>query len=219
MAFQNKTTPLLLVFFLLSAILFVFFAVGSTPPEHRISLSENLPQLTEPSVSFLDPQKGAEDARVTLVEFGDFACAPCAELHTTLGRLFNAHPEDLRIVWKDFPNESLHPEALKAALAARCAQSQGAFWAYADELFARTYLLGPATYRDIAQEIGLSITTFDRCLSSQDELPKVQKTFEEGLALDLSATPTIFVGTQRSVGALSFEALERIVSPLLREGP
>ena len=74
-----------------------------------------------PTVTVINPQKGPENAKITIVTFGDFQCVSCRDLAVTLDSLLKTYPNDIRIVWKDFPNESIHPFAAPASIAAACA--------------------------------------------------------------------------------------------------
>ena len=206
----------LLGFVFLIVVTFLFFSIASRTPDPIVVLEDDeLEALTEPVVTVIDPVQGSKEASVTIVEFGDFACGPCAKLDTTLAQLYAMYPDDVRIVWKDAPNESLHPESLSAAIAARCADEQDLFWAYHNELFLRQNSLGTTTYLSIAEDLALDEDAFASCLENQDPLPRIQKTLEEAEALSLTATPTIFIGSERFVGAVEFDEIrERILAEL-----
>lgn len=197
----------------------IFFAVASRREPLVITDEEPIETIAAPTVTFIDPSKGPEQAAVTIVEFGDFTCGPCADMAETLSRLANTYPNDVRIVWKDFPNESKSDQATPAALAARCADEQDRFWAYHDELFLRQSLLSETTYYAIAEDLDLNINAFARCYQSQEPLPRIVKDFQEGLALELTATPTLFIGEERLVGAISYDDLENTVRYLLSTAP
>ncbi len=204
---------IVLGFFLV--VTMIFFAFASRD-EEKIQITEpERIMLSKPTITFIDPSKGPAEAAVTIVEFGDFACEPCAKMASTLASLQQKFPEDVRVVWKDFPNESLHTQATPAALAARCAGAQDAFWPYHDELFLRQSQQNDQTYLAIAQDLQLDTRAFQECYASQEPLPIVKKTFNEGLALDLKSTPTLFIGEERFTGATSLADLEAIVRSLI----
>ena len=95
---------LTIAFFLV--ITFIFFAVA-TASKDKIDIKTATDEtLTTPTVTFIDPQIGAETPTVTIVEFADFTCESCADLAPTLQQLLEKYPNDVRLVWKDFPNES-----------------------------------------------------------------------------------------------------------------
>lgn len=202
-----------IIFFLI--ITFVFFAIASTS---RDKVSIETPEqvaLSVPTVSFIDPQIGAEKPAVTIVEFADFACESCASLAPTLLQILQKYPNDVRLVWKDFPNESRSAEATPAAVAARCAGELGAFWQFHEQLFTYQLSLSRERYETIASTLNLDAKKFTSCLDGNDTLPKVRKSYQEGLALSITATPTLFINGERYTGSMTYNDLSAIVRSLI----
>lgn len=81
------------------------------------------------------PSKGPTTARVTMVEFSDFECPFCVRAFPTVQQVLSTYPNDVRLVYKQFPLSNIHPKAQKAAEASLCANDQGKFWDYHDKLF------------------------------------------------------------------------------------
>jgi protein-disulfide isomerase len=152
------------------------------------------------------------------VEFGDFQCAACATLADTLDVVVNTYPDTVRVIWKDMPNESAHELATPAAIAAHCADRQGMFWKYHDVLFDRQPVLSEAQLSQIAIDIGLHVGKFQTCYEQRETLPIVKKDYEEGLALGITSTPTMYIGTQTVIGAVSPQDLISMVATLLKSG-
>ncbi len=202
---------------LLAAAMFAFFFLSIQTKNH-ISYTDELPTLSAPEVTIADPSLGPATARVTIVDFGDYACPSCKSVDSTLTELSNIYPNDLRIIWKDMPNTSAHPEALNAAMAARCAAKQDSsiFFLYHDNLFANQGSLGTELYSTLATQLGLKAETLTNCLTKQDTLPLVQRTYEEGLALKISATPTIFINGARFTGTLAKSDINAAIKAALR---
>lgn len=205
----------LTTFGFLLAVTLLFFFMASNPPSVTTESEEEAATLTAPNVSIIDPARGAEEPTVTIVEFGDFACGACAELDATLNRLLREFPDDLRIVWKNMPNQTLHPDSLTAALAAGCADQQGEFWIYHDELFLRQGSFNEVTLLTLAENLGLNMKKFTTCLDDEKPLPRIQKTTEEGLLLQITATPTIFIGEKRWTGAVGYGELKTVIEELI----
>jgi len=197
-------------------IVFVFFVIRLQPIEtHRKEIITSLTPLTEPIVTFVNPAFGAKDPKVTIVEFADFQCEACDQLTPALDAIVKAYPADVRVVWKNLPNSSAHEQSVPAAIAAHCADRQGKFWQYHDLLFARMSVLGEDQYKQIATEISLDLSRFTSCLQNNDTLPVVLKDIEEATALGLIATPTLFVGTEKIVGAIGLDELMQLIQAQL----
>jgi protein-disulfide isomerase len=167
--------------------------------------------LTEPTVTFVNPALGPASAKAVFVLFGDLACEACHEVLQNLLLLAERRPLDVRIIWKNMPNDSAHPEATSAAVAAHCADRQQKFWPFVELLRTATIPLGTELYASTAQNLGLNLEAFARCVDDRDTLPIIRKDVEEGNALGIDATPTVFVNGQRVVGAVTLEELERYV--------
>lgn len=79
--------------------------------------------------------KGSEKVRITLVEYSDFECPFCTRAYPTVKQILQTYPNDVRLVYKQFPLRQIHSNAQKAAEASLCALDQGKFWEYHDNLF------------------------------------------------------------------------------------
>ncbi|OGY84828.1 MAG: hypothetical protein A2898_03890 [Candidatus Kerfeldbacteria bacterium RIFCSPLOWO2_01_FULL_48_11] len=171
---------------------------------------------TPPPVTGDDPVLGPGDALVTIVEFSDFQCPACQSMRDTLADVLVRYAGRVRLVWKDFPDTYVHPDALSAAQAARCAQLQDKFWEYHDALFVNQDLLSTELYRQIAQTLELDINEFQACI--EGPLPAVvDRTFREGLERKISATPHFFINGQQASGALSAGSLQSLIDQALDE--
>lgn len=162
-----------------------------------------------------NPSKGPVDARVILVEFSDFQCPHCRELHEELKAVEARYPQ-VRIVYKDFPLNSIHPWAQTAALGGRCAfdQSPAAFWKVHDSIFDNQDVISAENVWDklveFATQAGLNADTFKACLSSPDAEKAVDANRADGVALDVNSTPTVYVNGRPLVGG-DVETLDRLI--------
>jgi protein-disulfide isomerase len=157
------------------------------------------------------PVRGSAEAPVTLVEFSDFQCPFCKRSQATLNQLLERYPGKLKIVYRDFPLDQLHPQARGASEAARCAGDQGKFWDYHDVLFTQAPPLSPDAMRRYAEQAGLDLVAFDRCLSSGQHRDAVQRDVEEGMRLGVTGTPAFFINGRPLVGAQQIEAFTRVI--------
>ncbi len=202
----------LLAFFViavLSVMIFIFFFIRTQPvplPEPKISPSATN-TIKTPTVTFVDPVRGAANAQVTIVEFADFECVPCKQLIPLLDIAMQSFPNQVRLVWKDLPNDSAHPQATPAAIAAHCAQNQGKFWEYSASLFDNQLSLSEDTYTNIATSLNMNIPAFTKCVANKEPLPLIQKNLQEGLDLGVIATPTLFIGSEPLVGVPTIDEI------------
>jgi protein-disulfide isomerase len=158
-----------------------------------------------------EPSKGSEEALVTIVKFEDFHCPFCKHVQPTFNELLSRYNGKVRLVHKDLPLESLHPQARQAAEAARCAYEQGKFWEYHDKLYATSPKASGDDLKSYAKEVGLNVDSFDRCFTSGKYKAVVQQDLNEGVQLGLTGTPTIFINGREISGNQSLEAFEAII--------
>jgi protein-disulfide isomerase len=157
------------------------------------------------------PARGRADAPVTLVEFSDFQCPFCKRSQATLKQLQERYPGKLKLVYRDFPLDQLHPQARNASEAARCAGDQGKFWEYHDVLFTQAPQASPESLRRYAEQTGLDTAAFDRCLSSGLHREAVQRDVEEGTRLGVTGTPAFFINGRPVLGAQHIGAFTRVI--------
>jgi len=163
------------------------------------------------------PFRGPAAAPVTIVTFSDFHCAFCKRVVPTLTRILSRYGEKVKLVYRDFPIDGLHPQARNAAEAARCAHDQGKFWEYHDALFANAPKAGPEL-RTYAQQVGLDLPSFERCLASGTHAATVQKSVDEAIRLGVTGTPAFFVNGELLSGAQPLEELTRVIERELARG-
>ena len=157
------------------------------------------------------PVKGSDKAPVTIVEFSDFHCPFCKRVVPTLAQLESKYGDKVKLVFRDFPIESLHPGASKAHEAARCAEEQGKFWAYHDKLFAGPANSSPELFNRLAKEVGLEPVAFETCLSSGKHQAAIKKDIDEGQRLGVTGTPAFFINGRLLTGAQPLEAFARVI--------
>jgi protein-disulfide isomerase len=157
------------------------------------------------------PVRGAANAPVTIVEFSDFECPFCKQAHPTVKQVLERYPGKVRLAYRDFPLDSIHPQARRAAEAARCASDQGKFWEYHDVLFSQSPQLALEDLRRYAGQVGLDVTKFDGCLAAGVHKSAVQRDLDEGNRLGITGTPAFFVNGRPLQGAQPLEAFTRLI--------
>jgi protein-disulfide isomerase len=130
----------------------------------------------------------------------------------TPGRDKLAMKPAVRLVYRDSPLDSLHPQARKAAEAARCAQGRRKFREYHDVLFENAPNSGPAHLKTYAQQIGLDLPSFERCPSGGSHAAGVQKSVDEGIRLGVTA-PAFCINGELLSGAQPIESFVRVIEP------
>lgn len=152
------------------------------------------------------PSLGDSKALVTLVEFSDFECPVCRSLHDVLRGMLPNYPQ-VRVVFKDFPLEQLHPWARTGALAGRCAYQQDpkAFWKVYDAIYDQQEVISASNawskMTDFAADAGLNSDAFKACMASPEAGAAVDASRTNGQELEVNSTPTVFVNGRRLVGA------------------
>ena len=152
------------------------------------------------------PSLGDSNAPVTLVEFSDFECPVCRALHDALRGLLPNYPQ-VRVVFKDYPLEQIHPWARTAALAGRCAykENPATFWKIYDLIYDNQQIISAENawgkMTDFAGQSGLNVDEFKACMASPEAGAAVDASRANGVQLEVGSTPTSFVNGRRLVGA------------------
>jgi len=151
-------------------------------------------------VSAVDHALGASHAPVTVVEYGDFECPNCKQAAPAVKLLLERFAGRVRLVYRHFPLEEVHPHALHAALAAEVAAGQGKFWPMHDLLFDNQRHLKLPQLRGYAQRLELDLLRYDAEMEGELYLQRVREQIEGGERSGVRATPTFFLnGTVQDV--------------------
>jgi len=163
-----------------------------------------------------DPIYGSNDPEILIYHFGDFSNPSSAKVAESLKNVADS-TDNVTIVWKDFPNTSLDPESWNAAVAARCAQKQDAFWDFHDYLFTYSDQLTDELYGDIAAELGLWEWSFNRCVNGNKTSDWVEDSYSQGIDLSITVAPTLFINNEPYAGYMKQAEIESIINSLLLE--
>ncbi len=140
-----------------------------------------------------DHSAGAEHARVTLIEYGDFECPSCRMAVPTPKLLLERFPGRVRFIFRHFPMEESHPHALAAAEASEAAAAQGAFWPMHDSLFQNQSHLKAVDLRRYAAQAGLDMVRYAAEMDDHIYLQKVREHIAGGRSSHVRATPAFFI--------------------------
>ena len=175
--------------------------------------------------------RGRADAKVTLVEFSDFQCPFCGRhFRETMPQIDREYIQTgkVRYVFKDFPIETLHPQAPKAHEAANCAGDQNKYWEMWNRLFSNPRQFARPDLSKHAAAEGLDVARFDECVDSGRYTASVKNSVEEAMSLGATGTPYIFLGvtqpgsdtltaTRLIRGAFPYERFKSAIDELLAQ--
>ena len=159
-----------------------------------------------------DPSFGPADAPITIIEFSDFQCPYCQKWHNEVWKkLVAAYPTQIRLVYRDFPLYSIHPDAAPAANAAECANEQSKYWEFHDLLFSGSEGLGESAYQSYASALQLDMPSFQKCLDENRYEAEVTADFEYASGIGIQSTPTFFVNGVALIGAQPYEVFKEVI--------
>ena len=188
----------------------------STPNDSSILNKENLMQ----GSTIL----GNPDAKITIVEFGDYQCTFCYKFHDETMKKINQtyiKTENVNFVYRDFPLNG--PQSILASEASYCAQKQNKFWEYHDTLYnnwggentgwiTKNVLLG------FANDIKLDLDSFSQCLENSEFKQKVLDNEQFAREIGIDATPSFLIFNDselyRIIGAQPFDRFEQALQEL-----
>jgi len=201
-------------------------AFGSTatePVELQVESDRELVELAQPQ------RRGDPEARVRIIEFGDYQCPGCASFARQVKPMLDLNLVEsgqARFEFYDFPLTRIHPHAFVAARAARCAGDQDAYWRFHDALFANQSQWSSAgnpvsRFLDYAEELGLDRDAFEACVKSDRHAETVTANMRLGEELGVNGTPTVMVsegrGTASRLASFDYETIAREVERILGE--
>ncbi|MEW5940493.1 MAG: DsbA family protein [Chloroflexota bacterium] len=162
---------------------------------------------------------GPADAPITIVEFSDFQCPYCQRWREQVfDPLLAAYPGKIRIVYRNLPLTSIHPQAMPAAEAAMCAGEQNVFWEYHDKLFENQSGLGNDLYLQLATDLGLKMETFEACIADHKYQEAIKADMDFALGLGVQSTPTFFINGIAIVGAQPLTSFTQVIDKELAGG-
>jgi protein-disulfide isomerase len=181
------------------------------------------------------PIRGNPEAKVTVISFDDFQCPFCSVMHQKLfPGLLKEYGEKVRFIYKDYPLEQIHPWAIHAAVNANCIAEQkkdSAYWEFADYVHANQQTVSKNdkgdkrpqieqfnrlddAAREVATRNGLDAARLNACIKKQDDTA-VRASMQEGDALGVDGTPTIFINGERIGGDTDVQNIRTILNRAL----
>lgn len=174
---------------------------------------------------------GKPDAPLTMIEYTDLQCPFCRQYHITAYEQIKKDWIDtgkLRYIVRDMPIESIHPHAMPAARATRCAGEQGKVWEMRHSILLNNAKLSAESFGTFAQDLKLNMAAFNKCYADAAKFQsEISKDMAEAASAGISATPSFVVGRTsagamdgvRMIGAQPFGAFDAKLKELLAKTP
>lgn len=162
-----------------------------------------------------NPYIGASQPKVTIVEFGDFACPFCLASFPAVREIGLKYKDSVKIIFRNWPG---HEHSVNLAVGAQCAGEQGKFWEMHDKLFqsqSDTFGSDKNDLARLAQQLGIYNEQFQKCFDGQTYLARIKSDFIDSETLGVTGTPTWFVNGVKYSGQLNAPELEEIISSAL----
>lgn len=165
----------------------------------------------------------APDGKVTIVEFLDFECEACLAIYPTIEDLRATYGDRITFVVRYFPLPG-HPNSMTAAKAVEAAAQQGAFEPMYKKMYETQTLWGhnDASQRDVfvgfARDLGLDIPAFEQAMDDPATEARIQRDIDDGTALSIGGTPTIFINGVETPPMPDREFLVSVIESALAVG-
>jgi Na+/H+ antiporter NhaA len=183
----------------------------STRARQLIHTEDEILDLADDVDPARDHIRGAHDALVTLLEYGDYECPYCGQAETVVRELLDSFGDELRYVWRHLPLNDVHPHAQMAAEAAEAAAAQGEFWEMHDTLLAHQDELTTPALRSDAEQLGLDVERFWEELRRREHAARIDEDVATADSSDVAGTPTFFINGRRHHGAYDVASLTAAV--------
>lgn len=189
--------------------------------QDTVSIPANVTVQASDTSGFRGYIKGSPDAPVEITEFADYQCPFCQTFATLqMPTLDERLIKTGRVRWRyrDFPLQQ-HPFARLAAHSAACADEQGKYWEQHQRVYeGQSEWAGArnaaAIFRNYAKSAGLDLNRYDSCMKAGKYAGRIQASYDEGVQLGVSSTPTLLVGDRLYRGRFDSDALIKLVDSL-----
>lgn len=206
--FLMVAVPILLVVFIGYKTFNLFKNPASSVLSQRIEITDT------------DWVRGERQAKVSLVEYGDFQCPACANYEPLVQRLLQEFPKDLRLVYRHFPLDTIHRNAYAASRASEAAGKQGKFWEMHDILYERQKDWEKTSnvkemFVVYAKELGLDEEKFKSDFDSKEIEERINHDLASGRRVGINSTPTFILNGQK-IQPRSYDEFKRLVEDQIK---
>lgn len=155
---------------------------------------------------------GAPDASIILLEYGDYECESCVSAYPLTMHLIQSFGNRMKLIFRHYPLNQVHPHAEMAAEAAEAAGAQGRFWEMHDLLFRNSSHLKMTSLLDYAEQLELDMTRFKAEMQARIYLQRIQEHRQSGEVLELRSTPAFFLNERFVDVSFGLDHLEDAVN-------
>jgi protein-disulfide isomerase len=203
---------------IIGAVVAAIFAVLIAASRYKDSQA---PTQTEALIRPDSHSQGPSDAKVTIVEFGDYQCPACFAAQPTIERILDEYEGKIRFVYRHFPLPQ-HKNALLASKVAEAAAKQGKFWEMHTLLYQEQQTWAESDdalsiFLGYAKQLGLEDSAFMRDVSEEgkDVTQTVRRDQEDGSVVGVNSTPSFFINGEKLSGAPSYQDLKSRIDTAL----
>lgn len=201
-----------IIFNLISRYTQAPIVLSNVQPEQFVSHRVVDPRLVQLSSS--TPTWGNPKAKVVIVEFGDFQCPFSRSEFSIIREVMEKYQDQIFFIWRQFPITNLHDRALETAEASICAEEQGRFWPFHDQVFLHQDNLSSEALLAYAERAGLVLPDFIKCMASHKTRAVIATDVQVGLDNSIKGTPTFFINGTPAAGVLPKVFWEQVIELL-----
>jgi len=221
---MGNATTWFIVGFIVLAVVGVIVA-GAMSGGVNSNANQNFVATTAPAITASDWTMGDPNAKVSLIEYGDFECPACGQYYPIVTQLLQSYGNKVRFVFRNFPLYSIHPDAGISAQAAEAAGLQGKFWDMYNTLYSKQtswVSIAPnevvsKAFDGYAQSIGLDVKKFDADLNAASVLAKIQNDVSGANSAQVDHTPTFFVNLKQIPNPTSYNDFKATIDQALAQ--
>lgn len=164
---------------------------------------------------------GKNTKKVTLVEYGDFQCPACGQYHPIVKQLVSQYENDIQFQFRNFPLQTIHPNARASARAAEAAGKQGKYWEMHNMLYEKQSEWtessnAKAIFQNYAKQLNLNSTKFDTDFASDDVNSIISADYNEGVKLGVNATPSFFVQGKKIQNPQTLDEFKKVIDDAIK---
>jgi protein-disulfide isomerase len=164
-----------------------------------------------------DHSSGPADAKLTVVEYGDYQCPYCGQAYPIVEQLRSTFADSMRFVFRNLPLADVHPNAEAAAEVAEAVALQGKFWEIHDTLFENQHDLSAQALMRYVEEVGADVKKATDEIAGGRPRQRVEADFEGAIRSGANGTPTFFVNGERYDGSWLYEPFSEHLRQVLED--